>query len=232
VKIGVPWHLTQDLDHEIKANFELAVKSLKDLGAEIVEVDLDILKASIAVYYIIAPAEASTNLARFDGVRYGHRSESAKTIDDIYNMSRQEGFGHEVKRRILLGSYVLSSGFQHAYYEKAQKVRRKICSMFKLIYSHCDLIAMPCTTSTAFKLGAFQNPLQMYLQDLFTIPANLAGLPAISIPSGFSSQGLPMGLQLQAPAMQDELLLSVADVFEKKHKDYLQMPKFIKKDHS
>jgi aspartyl-tRNA(Asn)/glutamyl-tRNA(Gln) amidotransferase subunit A len=227
IKIAVPWHLTQDLDQEVKENFEKSVQSLKDLGAEVIDINLDILKASIAVYYIIAPAEASTNLARFDGVRYGHRSIEAKTLEDVYYLSRQEGFGHEVKRRILLGTYVLSSGFQHAYYEKAQKVRRKIAEQFKALYSRFDIIAMPCTTTTAFTLGAFQNPLQMYLQDLFTIPANLAGLPAISIPSGFSSSGLPMGLQLQAASMQDELLLSVADAFEKKHTDYLQMPKFL-----
>lgn len=226
VKIAVPWHLTDDLEHEIKANFEKSIQTLKNLGAEIVEIDLNILKASIAVYYIIAPAEASTNLARYDGVRFGYRSPSAETLDDVYNLSRQEGFGHEVKRRILLGSYVLSSGFQHAYYQKAQKVRMQIAQKFKAIYAGCDLIAMPCTTTTAFELGAFQDPLKMYLQDLFTIPANLAGLPAVSIPSGFSNEGLPMGLQLQAASMNDELLLSCADVFEKAHPEYLQMPKF------
>lgn len=226
VKIAVPWHLIDDLDSEIKANFEKSIQTLKNLGAEIIEIDLNILKASIAVYYIIAPAEASTNLARYDGVRFGYRSPSAETLDDVYYLSRQEGFGHEVKRRILLGSYVLSSGFQHAYYQKAQKVRMQIAQKFKAIYTGCDLIAMPCTTTTAFELGAFQDPLKMYLQDLFTIPANLAGLPAVSIPSGFSKEGLPMGLQLQAASMNDELLLSCADVFEKAHPEYLQMPKF------
>ncbi len=227
VKIGVPWKLTDDLESEIKHNFVLSVESLKKLGAEIIDIDLDILKASIAVYYIIAPAEASTNLARFDGVRYGHRSPDAKTLDEVYTLSRQEGFGHEVKRRILLGSYVLSSGFEHAYYEKAQKIRNFICQKFKAIYNQCHLIAMPCTTTTAFSLGDFQNPLQMYLQDLFTIPANLAGLPAISLPSGFSKEGLPMGLQLQAPSMHDEFLLACADVFEKNHPEFLKMPQFI-----
>lgn len=225
VKIGVPWHLTEDLDPEIKNNFKKSIETLTNLGAQIIEIDLNILKASIAVYYIIAPAEASTNLARYDGVRFGYRSPQAETLDDVYYLSRQEGFGHEVKRRILLGSYVLSSGFQHAYYEKAQKVRMQISEKFKTLYSQCDLIAMPCTTTTAFELGAFQDPLKMYLQDLFTIPANLAGLPAISIPSGFSKEGLPMGLQLQAASMNDELLLSCADVFEKAHPEYLQMPK-------
>jgi aspartyl-tRNA(Asn)/glutamyl-tRNA(Gln) amidotransferase subunit A len=227
VKIGVPWPLIEGLEGDIKTNFIEAVASLKTLGATIVDIDLNILKASIAVYYIIAPAEASTNLARFDGVRYGHRSPNASTLDEVYFLSRQEGFGHEVKRRIILGTYVLSSGFEHAYYEKAQKVRSKICEQFKEIYKICDIIATPCTTTTAFSLGAFQNPLQMYLQDLFTIPANLAGLPAISIPSGFSSKGLPIGLHLQAPSMHDELLLACADVFEKAHPDYVQMPKFV-----
>lgn len=226
IKIAVPWHLTEELEPEIKKNFESSVQTLKNLGAEIINIDLNILKASIAVYYIIAPAEASTNLARYDGIRFGFRSPNAQSLDEIYNLSRQEGFGHEVKRRILLGSYVLSSGFQHAYYQKAQKVRMQIAHKFKTIYGSCDLIAMPCTTTTAFKLGAFQDPLKMYLQDLFTIPANLAGLPAVSIPSGFSSEGLPMGLQLQAASMNDELLLACADVFEKTHPEYLQTPKF------
>lgn len=227
VKIGVPYHLIEDLDPVIKSNFLASCASLKKLGAELIDINLDILKASIAVYYIIAPAEASTNLARYDGIRYGHRSAQATTLDDIYYLSRQEGFGHEVKRRILLGTYVLSSGFQHAYYEKAQKVRKQILEQFKSLFSHLNLIAMPCTTTTAFDLGAFQNPLQMYLQDLFTIPANLAGLPAVSIPSGFSPDGLPMGLQLQAASMNDEFLMSCADVFEKAHPEYLQMPQFI-----
>jgi len=226
VKIGVPFHLTQDLDPEIRQNFEKAGQDLKTLGATVIDINLDILRASIAVYYIIAPAEASTNLARFDGIRYGYRSPSADNLEDIYYASREEGFGQEVKRRILLGSYVLSSGFEHAFYEKAQKVRSLIRDQFKSIYASCDLIAMPCTTSTAFDINACLNPLQMYLQDLFTIPANLAGLPAVSIPSGFSKEGLPMGLQLQAPIMHDEFLLSCADVFEKMHPEYLQMAPF------
>jgi aspartyl-tRNA(Asn)/glutamyl-tRNA(Gln) amidotransferase subunit A len=227
VKIGVPWHLVDSLDPVIKDNFIKSTESLKKLGAELVDINLDILKASIAVYYIIAPAEASTNLARYDGVRYGHRSPDAKTLDDVYYLSRQEGFGHEVKRRILLGTYVLSSGFQHAFYEKAQKVRKLVLEQFRQLFETLDLIAMPCTTTPAFDLGAFQNPLDMYLQDLYTIPANLAGLPAISVPSGFTPDGLPLGLQLQAASMNDELLLSCADVFERAHPEYLQMPKFI-----
>lgn len=226
VKIGVPFHLTQDLDPEIRKNFEKAVDDLKTLGASIIDINLDILKASIAVYYIIAPAEASTNLARFDGIRYGYRSPKAENLEDIYFLSKEEGFGQEVKRRILLGTYVLSSGFQHAFYEKAQKVRSLIRDQFKTLYARCDLIAMPCTTSTAFDIQAHLSPLQMYLQDLFTIPANLAGLPAVSIPSGFSKSGHPMGLQLQAPIMHDEFLLSCASVFEKMHPEYLQMAPF------
>lgn len=230
ISIGVPWSLTDDLEPELKNNFTQAIEALKRLGATIVPVNLDILKSAIAVYYIIAPAEASTNLARFDGIRYGHRSAEANTLEQIYELSRQEGFGKEVKRRILLGSYVLSSGFEHAYYEKAQKVRRKISNAFKEIFKTCACIATPCTTTTAFALGAFQDPLQMYLQDLFTIPANLAGLPGVCLPSGFSTQGLPIGLQLQAAPLHDEQLLAIADVYEKNHAQNLQMPQFLGQD--
>jgi len=224
IKIGVPWHLTQEADPEVKSHFEKSVQHLKDLGAEILEINLDILKASIAVYYIIAPAEASANLARFDGIRYGYRSPNAANLEEVYTLSRKEGFGAEVKQRILLGTYVLSSGFKHAYYQKALEVRQLVEATFNEIYAQCDLVAVPCTTTTAFKIGGLQNPLQMYLQDLFTIPANLAGLPAISVPSGFSKQGLPIGLQLQAARMNDELLFSCADAFERAHPEYFKKP--------
>jgi aspartyl-tRNA(Asn)/glutamyl-tRNA(Gln) amidotransferase subunit A len=213
-KIGVPTDFLKELNPEAKNNFDQAIELFKKLGFEIVDVSLELLKYSIAVYYILATAEASTNLARFDGIRYGLRSQRAKTLEEIYDYSKQEGFGSEVKNRILLGTYVLSSGYQDAYYKKAQKVRRLIIERFKQAFQQCDLIAMPCSPIPAFTLGSIQDPLQMYLQDIYTIPANLAGLPAISIPSGFSKEGLPFGLQLIAPQMQDARVLQCAHAFE------------------
>lgn len=212
--IGVPTDFLKELNLEAKENFDQAIEVFKKLGFNIVDISLELLKYSTAVYYILATAEASTNLARFDGIRYGIRSQRAKTLEEIYDYSKQEGFGPEVKNRILLGTYVLSSGYQDAYYRKAQKVRRLIIERFKQAFEQCNLIAMPCSPIPAFNLGSIQDPLQMYLQDIYTIPANLAGLPAISIPSGFSKEKLPFGLQLIAPQMQDARLLQCAHAFE------------------
>jgi aspartyl-tRNA(Asn)/glutamyl-tRNA(Gln) amidotransferase subunit A len=191
------------------------MQTFKDLGANIVDVDLDLLKYSIAVYYILATAEASTNLARFDGVRYGKRSARAATLDEVYDFSKQEGFGPEVKKRILLGTYVLSSGFQDAFYKKAQKVRTLIIQKFKAAFRKCSIIAMPTSPFTAFPIGLIHDPLQMYLQDIFTIGANLAGLPAISVPGGFGPENHPFGLQLLGPQMHDAHVLQFAYAFEK-----------------
>ncbi len=185
------------------------------MGATLVDVDLDILKYSIAIYYIVSTAEASTNLARFDGIRYGNRSARAKTLEEVYEFSKQEGFGPEVKRRILLGTFVLSSGYQDAYYKKALKVRTIIIDKFNKAFEQCQIIAMPTCPYTTFPLGAIKNPLDMYLQDIFTIGANLAGLPSISIPSGFSAEHKPFGLQLLGPQMHDAQVLSYAHAFEK-----------------
>jgi aspartyl-tRNA(Asn)/glutamyl-tRNA(Gln) amidotransferase subunit A len=214
MKVGVSWPFMKDLKEDIKQNFTHSLNVLQTLGAEIVNVDLETLKYSLPVYYILAPAEASTNLARFDGIRFGKRSKKAQTLDEIYDLSRDEGFGEEVKRRILLGTFVLSSGYIDAYYKKAQKVRTLIINTFDNAFSDCHLIAMPTAPSTAFAVGAVHDPLEMYLQDIFTIPANLAGLPAVSIPSGFDHEHKPYGLQLLGPQLHDVFVLGAAHLFE------------------
>lgn len=214
-KIGVPWKFLEGLAPEPRKNFEKSLEILKNLGCTLVDVDLDITKYSIAVYYILATAEASTNLARFDGIRYGKRSTRAATLDEIFDFSREEGFGDEVKRRILLGTYVLSSGYKDAYYKKAQKVRTLIIDQYKKAFQKCDIIATPTSPFTAFEIGGIQDPLQMYLQDIYTVPANLAGLPAISIPSGFCLKKRPYGLHLTGPFLHDHLVFQLASHFEK-----------------
>lgn len=214
-KIGVPWQFLGDLAEEPKKIFMDSLERFKSLGAEIVDVDLSILKYSLAIYYILATAEASTNLARFDGVRYGIRSARAKTLDEVYDFSKEDGFGQEVKRRILLGTYVLSAGYQDAYYRKAQKVRTLIIQSFQKAFESCDCVAIPATPFAAFELGSIKDPLQMYLEDIYTISANLAGVPAISIPCGFSSEGKPIGIQLLGPQKQDVRVFQFAHAFEK-----------------
>lgn len=216
LRIGVPWQFLQDLNPEAREIFNRSLETYKELGAEIVEVDLSLLKYSVAVYYIIATAEASTNLARFDGVRYGVRSTRAKTLEEVYDFSKEEGFGHEVKRRILLGTYVLSSGFQDAYYRKAQKIRTLLIQSFQEAFKKCDLIALPVSPVPAFEIGAIKDSLEMYLADIYTISSNLAGLPAISVPSGFSKEGKPIGLQLIGPQLHDKQVIKAAHAYEKK----------------
>jgi len=213
--IGVPWRFLDQLASEPRAHFDASLEVAKGLGARIIEVDLDLLRTGLAVYYVIAPAEASTNLARFDGVRYGQRSKAATTLEEVYDFSKEEGFGPEVKRRILLGTFVLASGYQDAYYKQAQRVRTLIIRRFQEAFLQCDLIAMPTAPATAFPLGAIQDPLQMYLNDIYTLPANLAGLPAISVPSGLGSDGLPYGLQLMGPQRGDVLVCLAAAAFER-----------------
>ncbi|MEX1013050.1 MAG: Asp-tRNA(Asn)/Glu-tRNA(Gln) amidotransferase subunit GatA [Waddliaceae bacterium] len=224
MKIGVPWHFLNDLKDEPKENFKRSIETLKELGAEIIDIDLEILRTSIPVYYILATAEASTNLARFDGIRYGQRSKKAETLDQVYDLSKEEGFGPEVKRRILMGTYVLSSGYQDAYYRKAQKVRTLIIEQFARDFKSCDLIAMPTTPDTAFPLGAIRDPLKMYLEDIYTIAANLAGLPAISIVNGFNGQGMPYGLQLLGPQAEDVRVMQGAYAFEQATQYHLKTP--------
>lgn len=214
VKIGVPWRFLEKLSEESRNNFIASVEVFTSLGAEIVEIDLDILSSSIAVYYILATAEASTNLARFDGIRYGARSARATSLDEVYEYSRREGFGPEVKNRILLGTYVLSSGFKDAYYKKAQQVRTLIIQKFKEAYTQCSLVLMPTSPLPAFTLGEIQDPIQMYLQDIYTIAANLIGAPAISVPSGFTKSHMPLGIQILGPQLHDSQVLSAAYAFE------------------
>ena len=204
------------IDSEIKTSIENAIKVFQDLGAEIQELSLSHVKYSVPVYYIIATAEASSNLARYDGVKYGYRAQGNKEILPMYSKTRQEGFGPEVKRRIMLGTYALSSGYYDAYYKKAQQVRKLVTQDFLNAFEKVDLIITPTCPSTAFEFGAkVEDPLSMYLSDIATIPASLAGLPAISLPCGIDSKGLPIGLQIIAPALSEEFLLDAAYAFER-----------------
>ena len=214
-KIGIPKEYTQDgISEDIVSFYETSIQFLKDSGAEIIPVSLPHTKYALPVYYIIAPAEASSNLARYDGVRYGTRKE-AESLDDMYELTRGEGFGDEVQRRIMIGTYVLSSGYYDAYYLKAQKVRRLIKEDFDNTFENVDFLLTPSTPSTAFELGQKQDPLTMYLNDIFTVPASLAGLPGISIPVGLDRAGLPVGIQLIANSFDEPNLISVAHTLEK-----------------
>ncbi len=213
-KIGIPWHFLEGLKPEVLAAFKEAVQVFKGLGAQIVDIDLTILKHSIATYYILATAEASTNLARFDGIRYGVRAPDAKNLEEIYEKSRANGFGREVKKRIFLGTYVLSAGYQDAFYKKAQKVRTLIINAFEEAFADCDAVMMPVAPTGAFGHKAITDPVEMYLQDIFTIPANLAGLPAVSVPCGYDAEGLPLGLQILGPQLCDVSVLQMAYAYE------------------
>jgi aspartyl-tRNA(Asn)/glutamyl-tRNA(Gln) amidotransferase subunit A len=214
MKIGVPWEFLSELAEEPKKAFEAALERAKELGATIVNVDLGILKSSIAVYYILATAEASTNLARFDGIRYGRRSSEAKTLEEVYDFSKREGFGPEVKKRILLGTFVLSSGYQDAYYRKAQKIRRLILENYQTAFQSCDLIATPVSPFSAFEVGEIKDSLQMYLEDIYTVGVNLAGLPAISLPNILTKENKPLGFQLIGPQKEDKRVVMAAAALE------------------
>ncbi|MCY0888737.1 MAG: Asp-tRNA(Asn)/Glu-tRNA(Gln) amidotransferase subunit GatA [Alicyclobacillaceae bacterium] len=214
LRVGVLRHAVDGgVDAGVAAAFQKAMEVLKDAGAELVEMDLPHLDYAVATYYLLAPAEASSNLARYDGVRYGRRVEAA-TLLDMYEKSRSEGFGREVKRRIMIGTYALSSGYYDAYYLRAQKMRTLIRQDFTEAFATCDVIASPTVPTPAFAIGEkVDNPLQMYLNDIFTIPANLAGLPGISVPCG-AVDGLPVGLQLVGQAFAEKTLLRVAYAYE------------------
>jgi len=189
------------------------------MGAEIEEFSLDIANYSLATYYIVACAEASSNLGRFDGIRYGHRSKEFTSLKDLYKKSRSEGFGSEVKRRIILGTYVLSSGYYDAYYKKAQKVRTVIKNAYNELFEKYDLLLTPTSPVTAFKFGEkMDNPLEMYLADICTVSVNIAGLPGISIPCGVDSKGMPVGMQLIGNKFEEEKILNVAYAYEQKTK--------------
>ena len=216
-KIGVPRALFgEGLDDEVREAVERSIENYQSLGAEIVEVEIPYAKYGIAVYYIIATAEASSNLARFDGVRYGFRAEGSHELREMYRKTREEGFGAEVKRRIMLGTYVLSSGYYDAYYSKAQKVRALVKRDYETAFEKCDAILTPTSPTTAFKIGEkSDDPLAMYLSDIYTVSANLAGVPGISVPCGLSGEGLPIGTQLVGNFWSEDVLLNLANVYEK-----------------
>jgi aspartyl-tRNA(Asn)/glutamyl-tRNA(Gln) amidotransferase subunit A len=216
LRIGLPAeYFGSGIDPDVAAAVDSALTEFRKLGATTADIALPNVNLSVPVYYVIAPAEASSNLSRFDGVRYGHRAENYTDLMDMYKKSRAEGFGAEVKRRILVGTYVLSHGYYDAYYLKAQQVRRLIADDFARAYEKCDVIMGPTAPSPAFKFGAkTDDPVQMYLNDIFTIAGNLTGAPAISIPCGFDRRGLPIGLQIQGNYFREAALLNIAHQYQ------------------
>ena len=214
-KIGVPWHLfSEGVDPEIMENFKASMEKLKSAGHEIVDIEMPFSKYSLAAYYIIMPAEVSTNLSRFDGIRYGYSAEG-NNLMEVYTKSRGQGFGKEARRRILLGTYVLSHGYYDAYYNKAINVREKIKEEIKTVFENVDLIATPTAPFPAFKIGEkMSDPVAMYLSDVFSAPANLSGVPSIAIPSGVNSEGLPLSIQFMAPHFAEDALFEIGKKFE------------------
>ncbi len=218
MKIGVPKEFFgEGINEEVKQKLLETIEIYKELGAEIEEFSLDIANYALAAYYIIACAEASSNLGRFDGIRYGYRTPEYSNLKEIYKKSRSEGFGAEVKRRIILGTYVLSSGYYDAYYKKAQKVRTLVSNEFNKAFEKYDVILTPTSPVTAFKIGEkSSNPMEMYLSDICTVSINIAGIPAISIPCGLDNNGLPIGVQIIGNKFQEEKILNVAYTLEQK----------------
>jgi len=215
-KVGIINELySEGLSDSVKKAVDSAIAMYKDLGAEIVHVSIPLIKYSIAVYYIVATAEASSNLARFDGVKYGYRTKDAETLIEMYNKTRSEGFGDEVKRRIMLGTYALSSGYYDAYYKKAQQLRRLIKHDFDKAFSQADVLISPTCPDTAFDIGSkAEDPLSMYLTDIATITANLVGIPAMSIPHSLDENGMPIGIQILAPSLEESRMLNFAHQLE------------------
>jgi aspartyl-tRNA(Asn)/glutamyl-tRNA(Gln) amidotransferase subunit A len=226
LRIGLPReYFAEGVDAEVLARVREAVRWFETQGAKAVEISLPNTALAVPVYYVVAPAEASSNLSRFDGVRYGHRAKDYADLSDMYRRTRAEGFGTEVKRRILIGTYVLSHGYYDAYYLKAQKVRRLIAKDFAEAFAGCDLIMGPTSPSTAFPLGAkSDDPVQMYLNDIFTIPAPLAGLPGLSIPCGFDAKGLPVGLQIMGNYFSEARMLGAAHRYQQATDWHLRVP--------
>ena len=215
LRIGLPKEFFGDgLAADVRAAIDEALKTYESLGAKLVEISLPRTELSIPVYYIIAPAEASSNLSRFDGVKFGHRAADYSDLESMYKATRAEGFGDEVKRRIMIGAYVLSHGYYDAYYLQAQKIRRMIADDFQQAYTRCDVIAGPVAPTVAWKLGAKSDPLANYLADIYTLPASLAGLPGMSLPVGFGEGGLPVGLQLLGNYFDEARLLNAAHRFQ------------------
>lgn len=224
--IGIPTDFINDgINSDVKLAYDNAIEKLKSLGAQVKEINLEYAKYSLATYYIIATAEASSNLGRYDGIRYGYRTKEFDDLDDLYRKSRTEGFGDEVKRRIMLGTYVLSSGYYDAYYKRAQQVRTLIVENFKKAFESCDVIMIPTAPNTSFKFGAHNaSPLEMYLEDIYTVPVNIAGLPGISVPGGFDKNGMPIGIQFIAKAFDEKNLLQVAYTFEQNTTYHKEIP--------
>jgi aspartyl-tRNA(Asn)/glutamyl-tRNA(Gln) amidotransferase subunit A len=224
--LGVPREaFGEGIDPEVEATVREAIRTLEKLGAKMVDVSLPHSEYAVAVYYIIAPAEASSNLARYDGVKYGFRARGAYDLLEMYKETRSQGFGSEVKRRIMLGTYALSAGYYDAYYRKASQVRTLIGRDFEKAFAQCDALILPTAPTPAFKLGEkVDDPLQMYLSDIYTIPCNLAGLPGLSLPCGFAKSGLPIGLQVLGNHFQEEKILRVADAYERNTDHHLRKP--------
>ena len=217
LKIGIPkeYFVTNGLDPEVAASVKNAIRIIEESGAERIDISLPHTQYAVAVYYVIAPSEASSNLARYDGVKYGFRNNADTDLIGMYRRTRSRGFGPEVQRRIIIGTYCLSAGYYDAYYGKASQVRTLIMNDFKKSFEHCDVILCPVAPTPAFKLGEkVDDPLTMYLSDIFTLSANLAGIPGMSIPCGFSQEGLPIGLQIMAKHFNEEVLFRVAYNFE------------------
>jgi len=228
LKIGIASAINAGADESVLKSVNEAIEIYKANGAEIVEIEMPHLDYAIATYYVIATAEASTNLARYDGVHYGHRTADPKDYVEVYSKSREEAFGQEVKRRIMLGTYALSSGYYDAYYLKALKVRNLIRQDFTKAYEKCDCIMMPVSPTTAFKVGEKSaDPLQMYLADIYTIAANLAGVPGISVPCGFDENSMSIGLQILTPAFTEDKLLRIAKMFESNTDYHTKKPQMI-----
>jgi len=228
LKIAIVPQFNAGADEQVQKSIADAIDVYKNLGADIIEINMPHLDYAIAAYYIIATAEASSNLARYDGVHYGHRTENPQDYIEVYSKSRAEAFGKEVKRRIMLGTYALSSGYYDAYYLKALKVRNLIRGDFTDAFKKCDCIIMPVSPTTAFKIGEkVDDPLTMYLSDIYTIAANLAGIPAISVPCGFDKDNLPIGLQILAPAFAEDKLLRIARMYEKETDQHEKKPPIV-----
>jgi aspartyl-tRNA(Asn)/glutamyl-tRNA(Gln) amidotransferase subunit A len=225
LRFGIVREAVERLEGEVRANFDAAVAVLRAGGAVIEEISIPTMPYAIAIYYIVANAEASANLSRFDGIRYGHRSERARTLNDVYFDSRGEGFGAEVKRRIMLGTFALSSGYYDAYYGRAQRVRAKLRHEMTDALRRVDYLITPTTPEPAFAIGAkTDDPLSMYLSDIFTAPANLVGIPAIAVPSGFSREGLPLSLQIMGPHFGERALFRAAGAFERETGYWRKLP--------
>ncbi len=225
--VGIPTDfITDGINKDVKLAYDKAIETVKNAGAKVQEIKLEYAKYSLATYYIIATAEASSNLGRYDGIRYGYRAKDFSDLDELYVKSRTEGFGEEVKRRIMLGTYVLSSGYYDAYYKRAQQVRTLIVENFKKAFEACDVIMIPTAPNTSFKFGAHNaSPLEMYLEDIYTVPVNIAGLPGISVPGGFDNNGMPIGIQFIAKAFDEKTLLQAAYAFEQNTDYHTERPK-------